>query len=562
MSSATRPEANATRQSGKGQQCTDRLLACKQKSGECRNVRFDYMNDSEKPLRRRTAKKPLDEPLVRRPGLRQLPKDFDDLATGKTERLPWHRPAPEPLSDSREGAVIPGVRNAEARQVYDVRLARMREALARGDEAALGSEIEQVRRLMLWRARNVTDLRALAESVLGASPELADRWVAAAEADERPTLPAHVLALAIRVEAALSASSPNARVELIAGPNGTRLSLDIALDDVTRAVDALSEAGRAADALRRFLRSDDERPQRDERVAAESDEAGAPVERAAADNRGWEQDRGERWGTRGGGAPDDRARDSRDRGPARDQQERGPKRFGRSSGGDDRRGPQADRNRGQQDRGPARDNRGRDPQGGSGPRDDRPRPFQDRSGPRDDGKRSFPDRGGARDDRPRPFQDRNGPRDDRKRSFPDRGAARDDRPRPFQDRSGPRDDRKRSFPDRGAARDDRPFPDRGGARDDRPRPFPDRGAARDDRPRPFPDRGGARDDRPRPFQDRSGPRDDRPRPPFRDASGPYKKGGRQQPSNIVRDGKGPNRGPRKGPPFPNRGPKRFVKRDR
>src|SRR5262249_24965531 len=130
------------------------------------------MDESRKnPYRR--ARPPRPEP-EKRPGLRQLPKDLDDLATGRTDRLPRPRRAPSPLYHERGGAVIPGVRNSEARAVYDARVTRLRAQQAAGQDAELRLGLEEARSLALWRARNVTDYRAFAESVVGVTPALAE----------------------------------------------------------------------------------------------------------------------------------------------------------------------------------------------------------------------------------------------------------------------------------------------------------------------------------------------------------------------------------------------------
>lgn len=211
------------------------------------------MDESRKNPYRRTRRAPRPEP-EKRPGLRQLPKDFDDLATGRTDRLPHPRRAPSPLQDEREGAVIPGVRNSEARAVYDARVTRLRAQLANGREAELRQGLEEARSLALWRARNVTDYRAFAESVIGVAPALAEELCAV----EAPAaLPEHAIALAIRVEAALVARSPGAAVKLYRGEAGVRLTMDINVDEVPRAVEAISDAGRSVVGLRRFLRGDE-----------------------------------------------------------------------------------------------------------------------------------------------------------------------------------------------------------------------------------------------------------------------------------------------------------------
>ena len=195
----------------------------------------------------------------RRPGLRQLPKDFDDLATGKTERLRRPRKAPAPLHDEREGAVIAGVRNMEARTVYDARVRSLRQHLADGRHAELQAGLEAARQMRLWRARNVTDFRAFVESVVGLSQEQAAALSVSDEPDAA-RLPDHVIALAVRLEAALLAHAKNATVALRVDDAGElKLSLELPVVDVHRAVDAVEDAGRAVSGLRYFLR-DDERP--------------------------------------------------------------------------------------------------------------------------------------------------------------------------------------------------------------------------------------------------------------------------------------------------------------
>lgn len=214
------------------------------------------MDESPKnPFRRARPPRPESE---KRPGLRQLPKDFDDLATGRTDRLPRPRRAPSPLHDEREGAVIPGVRNSEARTVYDARVARLRAHLANGREAELREGLEEVRGLALWRARNVTDYRAFAESVVGVTPALAEELCAS----EAPAaLPEHAIALAIRAEAALLTRAPGAEVRLRRSEGGLRMTMEIGVGDVPRAVEAISDAGRAVVGLRRFLRGEDSGPE-------------------------------------------------------------------------------------------------------------------------------------------------------------------------------------------------------------------------------------------------------------------------------------------------------------
>ncbi|MEY4579239.1 MAG: hypothetical protein RL701_3942 [Pseudomonadota bacterium] len=274
------------------------------------------MDEQRKNPYRRAPSPPVKDG-ERRPGLRQLPADLEDLALGKADYLPRPRREPNPLQDEREGAVIPGVRNADARTVYDARVASLRAAVAAGHEAELRAGLEEVRRLALWRARNVTDYRAFAESVVGVAPALAQALVDELSNDTAPKLEDHAVALAIRIEAAVVARDPSARVRVHADGPGVRLSVDVPVSDIGRAVETLTDVGRAAHGLRRFLRG--------------FDAGGAFSESPAFDSRN-------------GQRPD--PRDGRR--PERQQDGRRPER--RESGGsrppfrarrDDRRGPPA-----------------------------------------------------------------------------------------------------------------------------------------------------------------------------------------------------------------------------
>jgi hypothetical protein len=242
------------------------------------------MDEHRKNPYRRPAK-----PGEQRPGLRQLPKDFDDLATGKTERLPRPRRPPAPLHDEREGAVIPGVRNTEARAVYDARVQALRALL--GDElreSELHAGLEETRKLRLWRARNVTDYRAFIESVVGVEPSTAQQ-LAEIEQHAASEVPDHVVALALRLEAALLAHSRGASVRVAQTEGGElRIGLELSVADIGHAVEALEDAGRAVSGLRRYL-TDAERPP--ERDSARPNAYGEPRERDRERGPGSARDR-------------------------------------------------------------------------------------------------------------------------------------------------------------------------------------------------------------------------------------------------------------------------------
>jgi hypothetical protein len=194
-----------------------------------------------------------------RKGIRQLPRDMQDLANGTIERLPRPRREPNLLEDPREGAVIAGVRNAEARVVYDARVASLRAALAAGRQAELVEGLREVRQLALWRARNVTDFQAFAESVVGVAAGTSEALTALEDAAQEPApLPVEAVALLIRVEAALLQRPPGGHVRLRHDAEGTGVSLTVTLpiNDVGLAIEGLGDVGRAAAALRRFIRPD------------------------------------------------------------------------------------------------------------------------------------------------------------------------------------------------------------------------------------------------------------------------------------------------------------------
>ena len=194
-----------------------------------------------------------------RKGIRQLPRDMQDLANGTIERLPRPRREPNLLEDPREGAVIAGVRNAEARVVYDARVASLRAALAAGRQTELVEGLREVRQLALWRARNVTDFQAFAESVVGVAAGTSEALTALEDTAQEPApLPVEAVALLIRVEAALLQRPPGGHVHLRRDPEGSGVSLTVTLpiSDVGLAIEGLGDVGRAAAALRRFIRPD------------------------------------------------------------------------------------------------------------------------------------------------------------------------------------------------------------------------------------------------------------------------------------------------------------------
>jgi hypothetical protein len=210
--------------------------------------------------------RPEAERPAKRAGLRQLPSDLNDLAEGRIDRLRRPRRAPEVLVEP-EGSthVIPGVRNSEARTVYDARVARLRSAAGREDAAALADGMYEVQRLALWRARNVTDFDAFAEHVVGLSVErareLAAQGAAAAGATEdgatevRPWSREFV-ALWVRSEAALIQICPTASVRVVTRNGRHELELRVPAEPVPTAIEALKSLGPALGGLAKLTAAD------------------------------------------------------------------------------------------------------------------------------------------------------------------------------------------------------------------------------------------------------------------------------------------------------------------
>jgi hypothetical protein len=186
-----------------------------------------------------------------RPGLRRLPQDIADLAEGRVERLrrpPRERPA---MEDHRLGFVLPGVRNRDARAVFDARVDALRAASARADRAGLGAGLSDARRMMLWRARAVTDFAAFAESVVGLAPDEAERL--SREGGPVDVLPEQVIALWMRLESALTRTCPQGRVRVTGKGDQLAFELHVPGNEVSRAVEGFFDMGGAAVGLRPFL---------------------------------------------------------------------------------------------------------------------------------------------------------------------------------------------------------------------------------------------------------------------------------------------------------------------
>lgn len=192
-------------------------------------------------------------------GIRKLPADLEDLASGRRDVLrPRRRPRGK-IGDSRVAGLIPGVANHEARRVYDARLERAAAAQKAGDEGALGQLLCEAVQLGLWRARSVTAFEALAQDVMGIDParaqELAEH-AAAARGVVLDRMADVAVALWMRSEAALLDRCPEASVRVDTAAERVLLHLDLPLAPPDRITEAVSAVGRAAGGLARVLEAE------------------------------------------------------------------------------------------------------------------------------------------------------------------------------------------------------------------------------------------------------------------------------------------------------------------
>ena len=202
-----------------------------------------------------------DGPEAGRGGLRQLPPNFQALATG--ERPPRRQRAPA-LQDDRDHGLIPGVGNRQARAAYELRLAPLLEAST--DDERRQQLLAEVQLLALWRAKHLTGFNAFAQDVLDTPPSEAResaRLGAEAMGLTLSALPDLTIALWIRSEAALADACPGASVSATGGQSGISLTLRLPTSAPARAIEALSTLGRAMTGLSRLLPGADSQPRRD-----------------------------------------------------------------------------------------------------------------------------------------------------------------------------------------------------------------------------------------------------------------------------------------------------------
>ncbi len=179
------------------------------------------------------------ERVVRRPKAERkaLPPQLEAFAAGDPDAI-WRRQEKRGrLDDPRPVALLPGVKNSDARAVFEARVSRMLAAVAEGDDVALGNELAEARLIHLWRANSVVSFDALAESVLGIALDRAEALAKAGKArlGLGDKLSDALTAVWLRAEAALVVEGGGGRARVIAGT----LVLEIPIENAAAALVAM-----------------------------------------------------------------------------------------------------------------------------------------------------------------------------------------------------------------------------------------------------------------------------------------------------------------------------------
>jgi hypothetical protein len=179
------------------------------------------------------------ERVVRRPKVERkaLPPQLEAFAAGDPDAI-WRRQTDRGrLDDPRPVALVPGVKNADARAVFEARIARMRAAITSGDDESLAQELAEAKSCGLWRANAVVSFDALAESVLGIALDRAEALARAGKA--RLGLPDRLtdaeVAVWLRAEAGLVIEGGGGRARVA---NGT-LHLELPIDHAAQSIVAM-----------------------------------------------------------------------------------------------------------------------------------------------------------------------------------------------------------------------------------------------------------------------------------------------------------------------------------
>lgn len=184
------------------------------------------------------APKPEPERVVRRPKEERkvLSPELEAFAAGDHDAI-WRRQQRGRLDDPRPVALVPGVKNADARAVFEARVRTMKAALEAGDEARLSEELAEAVLLELWRANSVVSFEALAEAVLGMALDRAEALAKSGKArlGLADALPEPVVAVWMRAEAALVVEGGGGRAHV----RGTQLVVEMPLASAAQGLVAM-----------------------------------------------------------------------------------------------------------------------------------------------------------------------------------------------------------------------------------------------------------------------------------------------------------------------------------
>ncbi|MBX7192770.1 MAG: hypothetical protein K1X94_11965 [Sandaracinaceae bacterium] len=189
--------------------------------------------------RRSPEREPTDRIVKRAPQDRKrLSPELEAFAAGDDDAI-WRREIKSGrVHDPRVVALIPGLKNADARRVYEAHVQRIRKAMAEETQERLSEELAVVYACAIFRGYSIVSFEAFAEAVLGMP---ADRAIAMAKAGRvalglPEALTEAEIAVWLRAEAGVLEVTQNGRVEVRDGV----MTLSV---PITRAAEALAAVG-------------------------------------------------------------------------------------------------------------------------------------------------------------------------------------------------------------------------------------------------------------------------------------------------------------------------------
>lgn len=184
-------------------------------------------------------REPAERVVKRAPSERKrLSPELEAFAAGDDDAI-WRRTTRGGrVHDPRLVALIPGVKNSDARLVYEAHVARIRRILDEGNEARLAEELAIVHATALYRAHSIVGFDVFAEAVLGLPTERATELVRMGRRvlGLPPALTEAEIAIWLRAEAGLLSVTSEGRVEVRDGV----MTLSVPL---ARAAEALAAVG-------------------------------------------------------------------------------------------------------------------------------------------------------------------------------------------------------------------------------------------------------------------------------------------------------------------------------